>query len=86
VPLVVLLDINMPRLGGLEVLAELKSHPVYRKIPVVVLTTSAESTDVRSAYERGANSYIVKPVDFEKFTEVAAHIELYWTVMNHPPD
>ena len=85
-PLVILLDINMPRLSGLDVLAELKNHPVYRKIPVVVLTTSAESVDVRTAYERGANSYIVKPVDFEKFTEVAAHIELYWTAMNQPPD
>lgn len=84
-PIVILLDLKLPRISGLDVLAQLKSHPAYRSIPVVVLTTSAESRDVEMAYERGANSYIVKPVDFDKFSNVAAQIELYWTVINQAP-
>jgi CheY-like chemotaxis protein len=81
-PALVLLDLKLPRVDGLEVLRQLKAHPQFRNIPVVVLTTSAESADVRSAYELGANSYIVKPVDFDKFVEVAEHIDLYWTLIN----
>ncbi len=84
VPEVILLDLKMPRVNGLEVLEQLKAHPVYNTIPVVVLTSSAEDSDVRSAYRLGANSYIVKPVDFDKFSEVAAQIELYWCVLNNP--
>ena len=84
-PVVILLDLNLPRVSGLEVLASLKSHPVLRTIPVVMLTTSAASADVQAAYERGANSYIVKPVDFDKFIDIAAQIELYWAVLNEPP-
>jgi hypothetical protein len=84
-PVVILLDVNMPKVGGFEVLQQLKSHPVLRTIPVVMLTTSSVSHDVQSAYECGANSYIVKPVDFDKFTEIAAQIEVYWTGMNLPP-
>jgi CheY-like chemotaxis protein len=85
-PLVVLLDINMPRVGGLEVLRQLKSHPRLRTIPVVMLTTSAGNEDVETAYAYGANSYIVKPIDFDKFNEFAAQIETYWTVLNRPPE
>lgn len=85
VPAVILLDLKLPRIDGLEVLRQLKAHPQFRRIPVVVLTTSAESADVRAAYEIGVNSYIVKPVDFDKFVEVAAHIDLYWTVINQAP-
>ena len=85
-PVVILLDVNMPKVGGLEVLQEFKSHPVLRTIPVVMLTTSSVSQDVQIAYERGANSYIVKPVEFDRFMEVATQIELYWAVMNHPPE
>lgn len=81
-PAVILLDLKLPRVDGLEVLARLKAHPVYRSLPVVVLTTSAENQDVRRAYDLGVNSYIVKPVDFEKFVEVASQIEVYWTVLN----
>ena len=81
-PVVILLDLKLPRVSGLEVLRRLKDHPQFRMIPVVVLTTSSEDADVEAAYRLGANSYIVKPVDFEKFLEVAAHIELYWTVLN----
>ena len=81
-PVVVLLDITMPKIGGLEVLQALKSHPTLRTIPVVMLTTSSVGQDVQNAYQRGANSYIVKPVDFDKFMEVAKQIELYWAVLN----
>ncbi len=82
VPAVILLDVKLPRTSGLEVLRELKAHPEWRRIPVVMLTTSAEDADVREAYALGANSYIVKPVDFDKFMEVAAQVEIYWTVFN----
>nr|NQU92347.1 response regulator [Bacteroidota bacterium] len=81
-PVVILLDLNLPKVNGLEVLQAIKTHPEFKKIPVVILTTSAESSDVDSAYRLGANSYIVKPVDFEKFLEVAKQIELYWRVLN----
>jgi hypothetical protein len=84
-PVVILLDINMPKVSGLEVLRQFKSHPVLRSIPVVMLTTSAVNDDVEQAYQLGANSYIVKPVDFDKFMEVALQIEVYWAVLNQPP-
>lgn len=83
-PIVILLDLNMPKVSGLDVLKEIKSHPEFKMIPVVILTTSSESSDVKAAYQLGANSYIVKPVDFEKFIEVAGQIELYWRVLNNP--
>ena len=81
-PAVILLDINLPRVGGLDVLRQLKAHPRFRRIPVVMLTSSAEHCDVTAAYSLGANSYIVKPVDFAKFIDVAYHIELYWCQLN----
>lgn len=83
-PVVILLDLKLPKVDGLEVLSQIKNSPAARTIPVVVLTTSSEDNDVRSAYQLGANSYIVKPVDFEKFLEVATQIELYWNVLNKP--
>jgi CheY-like chemotaxis protein len=82
IPSVILLDLRIPKVDGLEVLHQLKQHPIYRNIPVVVLTTSAEDRDVRRAYELGAASYIVKPVEFEKFQEVVERIDLYWMVTN----
>lgn len=82
IPVVILLDLKLPKFSGLEVLKEIKSHPVFRTIPVVVLTSSAEDSDIKTAYSLGANSYIIKPVEFDKFIEVAAQIELYWTVLN----
>lgn len=85
-PVVILLDINMPKVGGLEVVRQLKSHPTLRTIPVVILTTSAASEDVQTAYRHGANSYIVKPVDFDKFMDVVMQIVLYWAVLNHLPE
>lgn len=65
-------------------LRALKSHPVYKRIPVVVLTTSKEDADIDTAYTLGTNSYIVKPMDFKKFLEVAEHIDMYWGVLNTP--
>ncbi|WP_295407145.1 response regulator [uncultured Thiocystis sp.] len=84
-PLVVLLDLKLPRVDGLEVLRQLREHPVSQALPVVVLTSSSEDRDIETAYRLHANSYIVKPVNFEKFMEVAAQIELYWCLVNHPP-
>jgi len=82
-PVVILLDLKLPRVSGLDVLRQLKAHPDYSRLPVVVLTTSSEDADVASAYALGVNSYIVKPVEFEKFIDVAAQIDLYWCVLNH---
>ncbi len=83
-PALVLLDLKLPKVDGLDVLARIKSHPRFKVITVVVLTTSAEDTDVQRAYQLGANSYIVKPVSFDKFLEVAEQIELYWSLLNQP--
>lgn len=83
-PTVVLLDLKLPKISGLDVLRALKSHPVYKRIPVVVLTTSKEDADIDTAYTLGTNSYIVKPMDFKKFLEVAEHIDMYWGVLNTP--
>ena len=84
-PMVVLLDINLPKVSGLEVLRHLRAHPNFGRLPVVMLTTSEEDGDVKTAYALGANSYIVKPVSFESFVEVAAQIDLYWLALNTPP-
>lgn len=84
-PLVVLLDLKLPRVDGLEVLHQFREAPVTRDLPVVVLTSSNEDADVNTAYRYHANSYIVKPVNFDKFMDVAAQIELYWCLINVPP-
>lgn len=84
-PAVILLDLNMPRVDGLTVLRELKAHPSLQRIPVVILTTSKEERDINAAYGLGANSYIVKPLDFANFMDVAQQIELYWCVTNERP-
>jgi CheY-like chemotaxis protein len=83
-PAVVLLDLKLPKVDGLEVLRQLKQHPTLCVIPVVVLTTSAQGADLQAAYQLGANSYIVKPVEFEKFMDVSEKVDLYWTVVNQP--
>jgi len=85
-PSVILLDLKLPKVNGLDVLRRLKSHRQTSIVPVIILTTSAEDRDIQEAYRLGANSYIVKPVDFEKFVEVAAQIEMYWCVLNTPPN
>ena len=84
VPSVILLDLKLPKVRGLDVLRAIRAHPDLGTVPVVVLTSSAEDDDIHQAYTLGANSYIVKPVDFEKFIDVARQIELYWTVLNMP--
>jgi CheY-like chemotaxis protein len=81
-PAVILLDLKLPKVDGLEVLRQIKQHPTLCVIPIVVLTTSEESADVQAAYSLGVNSYIVKPVEFEKFMEVSEKVDLYWTVVN----
>jgi hypothetical protein len=85
VPRVILLDLKLPKVGGLEVLKTLKAHPIYQRIPVVVLTSSSEERDLMTAYSYGANSYIVKEIDFDKFLEIAAQIENYWCNLNVLP-
>jgi len=84
-PKVVLLDLKLPKLDGLEVLRQLRADERTRQLPVVVLTSSREDCDVIRAYQLGANSYIVKPVDFERFSETVSQIGLYWLLLNVPP-
>ncbi len=82
VPRVILLDLKMPKVSGLEVLARIKAESHTRMIPVVILTSSAEDPDVKKSYELGANSYIVKPVEFQDFARVISELGMYWLVIN----
>ncbi len=84
-PAVILLDLNIPRIDGLAVLRTMKTHQTLRRIPIVVLTTSSEDRDMHAAYDLGVNSYIVKPVDFDDFMDVAQQIEMYWCALNDLP-
>ena len=84
-PSAVLLDIKMPLVTGIEVLAEMRKDPLLATVPVVMLTSSAEDTDLVKCYALGANSYIVKPVDIEKFFQAVLEIGQYWLVLNNPP-
>jgi len=77
-PDLILLDLHMPRMGGLEVLAEIKEHPDWRRIPVVIMTNSSEEKDILGAYNKHANCYITKPIDMHKFIEVVRSIEDFW--------
>jgi len=81
-PVFIMLDLRLPKVDGLEVLRRIKNHPTYSSIPVIVLTTSAEDIDIQEAYRLGCNSYIVKPVEFNKFMEVALQVEVYWGAIN----
>jgi two-component system, response regulator len=84
-PKVILLDLKLPKVDGLEVLRRIRSNPETRYIPVVVLTSSREDSDIIASYELNVNSYIVKPVDFDKFTESVKQLGLYWALFNQPP-
>lgn len=84
-PVVILLDLKLPKIDGLEVLAHLKADAVLRMIPVVVLTSSREEPDLIRCYELGTNAYVVKPIDFQEFTQVIKHVGLFWAVVNQPP-
>ncbi|HKC67234.1 MAG TPA: response regulator [Bacteroidia bacterium] len=84
-PKVILLDLNMPKISGIDVLRRIKADEQTKIIPVIVLTSSRESPDVKACYELGANSFIVKPVGFENFIHAVAELGLYWTLLNLPP-
>lgn len=84
-PVVVLLDMNMPRLNGLDVLERIRTHAPTKYVPVVILTSSDEEQDVINSYKRGANSYVRKPVDFQDFADAVGKLGLYWVLRNEPP-
>ena len=84
-PLLVLLDLRLPKVDGIDVLRHGRQHPVWKQVPFVILTTSRENADINTAYDLGVNSYIVKPVDFGSFTEVVKSIKMYWVLTNEPP-
>jgi two-component system response regulator len=82
---VVLLDLKLPKVDGLEVLKQIRSHSETKALPVVILTTSQEDSDVASGYKNGANSYVRKPVDSGQFYEAIKNLGLYWLILNVPP-
>lgn len=84
-PLLVLLDLRLPKMDGIEVLRHARAQSNWQMVPFIVLTTSSENADVKAAYQQGVNSYIVKPVDFGKFSEVVKHLKVYWILTNEPP-
>jgi CheY-like chemotaxis protein len=84
-PKVVFLDLKLPKVDGREVLRRMKADPKTRIIPVVVLTSSKEESDIAESYKLGVNSYVVKPLDFDKFVEAVSHLGLYWVLLNQAP-
>lgn len=84
-PVVVLLDIKLPKVDGLEVLQQLRRTPSLRHTPVVMLTSSLEEQDVIRSYDLGVNAYVVKPVEFHEFVDAISEVGLFWAVINHPP-
>lgn len=84
-PKVVLLDLKLPKLNGLEVLREIKADEKTRRTPVVIVTSSREDPDIQTAYNLGANGYVVKPVEFEAFVETMSSLGFYWLLINQPP-
>ncbi|MES1166770.1 MAG: response regulator [Pseudomonadota bacterium] len=84
-PAVIFLDIKMPKIDGLEVLRQMKSHPRFKNIPVVMLTSSNEEPDLAACYALGANAYVVKPVDFQQFIDAVKQVGAFWAVLNEPP-
>ncbi len=84
-PKVILLDLKMPKVGGIEVLKRLKADERTKRIPIVVLTSSKEDPDIQICYDLGANSYVVKPVKFDDFVKAVSNLGLYWMILNQPP-
>ena len=84
-PILILLDLRLPRLSGLEVLGKIRGNPRTENIPVVILTSSDEPYDIDTCYSAGANSYVRKPVNFDDFTKSVSNVGLYWTLTNIPP-
>lgn len=85
VPKVILLDLKMPKVNGIEVLKKIKADERTKKIPVVILTSSNEDPDIQECYRLGVNSYVVKPVQFEQFVKSVSELGLYWMILNQPP-
>ena len=84
-PTVVLLDLKLPKLDGIEVLREIRADPLTQRLPVVILTSSREEKDVIRSYDLGVNAYVVKPVEFHKFLEAVRELGVFWAVLNEPP-
>jgi CheY-like chemotaxis protein len=84
-PAVILLDLKMPKVNGLEVLAQVKADEQLRMVPVVMLTSSREEKDLLASYKRGVNAYLVKPIDFQQFVETVRQLGIFWAVLNEPP-
>ena len=84
-PMVVFLDLKMPKVDGLEVLRQMKSDPELRRIPVVMMTSSREERDLVRSYDLGVNAYVVKPVDFQQFTDSVRKLSCFWALINEPP-
>ena len=84
-PKVVMLDLKLPKVDGIEVLRQLRADPRTKLLPIVIMTSSQEDRDVIASYQLGANSYVVKPVDFENFAEAVCNLGFYWLLLNHPP-
>jgi CheY-like chemotaxis protein len=84
-PALILLDLKLPKIDGLEVLRRIRTAEIIKRLPVVILTSSKEEQDIAISYDLGVNSYIRKPVDFNQFAEAVKHLGLYWLVINEPP-
>jgi CheY-like chemotaxis protein len=84
-PAVILLDLKLPKVNGLEVLEAVRANPLLRSVPVVMLTSSQEETDLMRSYELGVNAYVVKPVEFKQFVSAIADLGIFWAVLNEPP-
>lgn len=82
---IIILDLKLPKVNGIEVLKRLKSDEVTKKMPIVVLTSSKEERDIKDSYNSGVNSYVTKPIKFDEFAKVVSQLEMYWLLINKPP-